>query len=91
MESMELEQRIGVDVDKAVVRAAPFYVVSLQKLVLLQVLTFGFYGILWFYWHFRRLKEYYRDDSWPVMRSIFAVFFTHTLFRDIADKDRKTD
>lgn len=87
---MDLELGIGEDAEKDVVKAAPFYVVSLQKLVLLQVMTFGFYGIVWFYWHFRRQKEFYRDDSWPVMRSIFSIFFTHTLFNEIADKDRKT-
>lgn len=87
---MDLEPGIGEDAEKDVVKAAPFYVVSLQKLVLLQVLTFGFYGIVWFYWHFRRLKAFYRDDSWPVMRAIFAVFFTHVLFKDIAHKDLKT-
>lgn len=68
----------------------PFYVVSVTKLIILQIFTLGLYQIIWFYWHFRRQKEHHNDKTIPVLRSIFSIFFTHTLFGEIAAKDQKT-
>ena len=60
-----------------------FYVVSPTKFVILFVCTTGIYQLYWFYRHFRQAKLAVRDDSWPVARAIFAIFFTHDLFRRI--------
>jgi len=77
----------GVDVDlgkPAPSLAVPaFYVVSPTKFTILFVCTMGLYQLYWFYAHFRSAKLAARDDSWPVARAIFAIFFTHDLFRRI--------
>ncbi len=63
-----------------------FYVVSPSKFLWLSVLTMGLYYIFWFYknWKNQMLKT--EENIWPVMRGIFSVFFTHSLFKRIATK-----
>ena len=77
----------GVDVDVVPQAARPitsaFYVVSPTKFIILFVCTMGIYQLYWFYAHFRRSKIASRDDSWPLARTVFAIFFTHGLFRSI--------
>lgn len=60
-----------------------FYVVAPRKFVLLYIFTLGLYSIYWFYrnWSLQKLRR--RLDVWPVPRSIFQIFFTHSLFRRI--------
>ncbi|MBV8635486.1 MAG: hypothetical protein JO002_13415 [Burkholderiaceae bacterium] len=60
-----------------------FYVVAPLKFWLLFVLTLGFYQVYWFYKNWSRYKARTHDDIWPVMRGIFTIFFTHSLFREI--------
>jgi len=83
----EIYRPPGVDVDldrPAAPQTLPaFYVVSPTKFIILFVCTTGLYQLYWFYAHFRRAKLAVRDDSWPVARAIFAIFFTHDLFRRI--------
>ncbi|MES3024382.1 MAG: hypothetical protein V4857_22670 [Pseudomonadota bacterium] len=67
-----------------------FYVVSPRKLAVLHILTLGAYAMYWFYRNWRAYKEsqqFGTDDStlWPVPRAVFAVFFTHSLFRKIKE------
>lgn len=84
----EMYRAPGVDVDW-VQKGAPqgslpaFYVVSPAKFIILFVCTMGIYQVYWFYAHFRRIKLTHRDDTWPAVRAVFAVFFTHGLFRHI--------
>lgn len=68
---------------------ALFYVVSTRKFLVLYLLTFGLYGVYWFYQNWAR---YNRNSPyaaragnklWPLPRAIFSVFFTHDLFRKI--------
>ncbi|MGB0723118.1 MAG: hypothetical protein ACPGU7_12065 [Gammaproteobacteria bacterium] len=61
----------------------PFFGVSLRKLTVMYVVTMGLYGLFWFYFHWRRLKEQRGLNVWPAPRAIFSVFFTHALFRHI--------
>lgn len=73
---------------------AAFYVVSPAKFLTLYFLTLGFYGL---YWHYRQWKQYkiFYDDSdpMPIMRAIFSIFFTHTLFSviDMRIKDQQKE
>lgn len=57
-----------------------FYVVSKNKFILLFMATLGFYHLYWFYknWHLYSLKH--NENMWPVMRGIFSIFFTFSLF-----------
>lgn len=52
----------------------------------LHALFFGTLGICivyWFYCHWRAIKTFNQSDIWLIPRSIFLVFFTHDLFREI--------
>ena len=60
-----------------------FYVVSPTKYWVLMILTIGLYRLYWFYKHWSNYKAATGESMWPVMRSIFSVFFTHSLFREI--------
>ena len=62
---------------------APHYVVSLRKLLLLYVATFGVYQIVWFAKHWFRYRDKTNDRIIPVARGIFAIFFAHRLFEYI--------
>lgn len=66
---------------------ARFYVVSSGKLLTLYFLTLGLYQL---YWNFKNWSLHNRATDagvWPLPRAIFAVFFTHSLFRHIAGYD----
>jgi len=60
-----------------------FYVVAPVKFFILFYATLGAYQIYWHYQNWAILKRARRSDEWPVMRSIFSIFFTHLLFREI--------
>ena len=58
-----------------------FYVVSKIKFLVLFFATFSLYGVYWNFKNWSLYKNYHNDDIWPIMRAIFSVFFTHSLFR----------
>ena len=62
---------------------AQFYVVSPKKFLSLIIATLGLYNLYWFYKNWSQQKDATQSDIWPVMRSIFSIFFTHSLFRSI--------
>ncbi len=68
-----------------------FYIVAPAKFLTLYFFTFSLYGL---YWHFKNWKQYkiaYNDaDPMPIMRAIFSIFFTHSLFSviDMRIKDK---
>jgi hypothetical protein len=67
------------------------YVISISKLVILSILTFGLYEIYWFYKHFKSFKS---ESDWnitPWVRAIFAVFNSMVLFRHVSDLAKKYD
>lgn len=68
-----------------------FYVVSLNKLTVLFLLTLGMYQIYWNFknWDLYRNRSKYEEGLvkgvWPVPRSLFPQFFTHSLFYKVQD------
>lgn len=54
-------------------------VISLNKFILLSILSFGIYQIWWIYkmWKFYKHRE--RLDIYPALRSLFNIFFLHSL------------
>jgi hypothetical protein len=59
-----------------------FYVVASRKFLIMMIGTLAGYSIYWFYKNWSLLDR--RDKRyWPVMRAIFAIFFTHALFREV--------
>ena len=63
--------------------AASYYVVGLRKFTLLYFFTMGLYTIYWFYQNWVLQKRRHKESLWPVPRSIFNIFFCHTLFRRV--------
>lgn len=61
----------------------PFYIVATRKFWILLLSTVGTYQIYWFYRHWKAQKAATGERMWPLMRAIFVVFFTHSLFRRI--------
>ena len=61
----------------------PFYVVSLNKFLILTVATFGMYFLYWFYQNWRNQKLTHNENIWPVARSIFSIFTVHKLLQRV--------
>ncbi len=61
----------------------PFFPVSEGKFITLYLLSFGLYGVYWFYQHWKRQKPLMDKKIYPLWRAIFSIFFTHSLFKRI--------
>jgi hypothetical protein len=66
-----------------------FYVVSARKFTILFFATIGMYQFYWVFkhWSFYKARAPF-DDSidrniWPLPRAIFAMFFVHSLYREV--------
>lgn len=57
-----------------------YYVVSIRKFLILYFATLGLYSIYWFYQHWQTNRIDTGERIWPVPRSIFSIFFAHSLF-----------
>lgn len=62
-----------------------FFPTSNKKLLVLFFATLGAYPIYWFYKHWSYQRKYMGKKINPVLRSIFNIFFTHSLFNRIKD------
>jgi hypothetical protein len=60
-----------------------FFPVASTKLAVMYIVTFGLYGVYWFYSNWRLQQPYLNKKINPALRAIFYVFFTHSLFRNI--------
>jgi transglutaminase-like putative cysteine protease len=60
-----------------------FYPVSLWKLWVLSVVTFGIYTAYWFYRNWKYLKVKEDSSIMPVARSIFSLFWYYPLYRKL--------
>ncbi len=60
-----------------------FFPVSEGKLITLYILSFGLYGVYWFYKNWKLQQPKMDKKIFPVMRAIFSIFFTHSLFNRI--------
>lgn len=72
-----------------------YYVVSTRKFWILLIATLGVYKLYWFYRNWRLQKTIHGGREMPVLRAIFSVFFTHSLFRrvesDAAERDHSSE
>ena len=64
-----------------------FYVVSTRKMLILFFATFGLYQLHWNFQNWQLHKRATGESVWPLPRAIFAIFFTHSLYREIAAYD----
>lgn len=60
-----------------------FYVVSKTKFWVLFLCTLGYYSIYWHFKNWKQYKDYHKESMMPVMRALFSIFFTHTLFNTV--------
>ena len=61
----------------------PFFAVSVTKLAVLSLCTFGFYQLYWFNRNWRRIKAREQSNISPAPRAVFAVLFCYACFRRI--------
>ena len=73
-----LENDVFSDEDKP-----RYFPVSEGKLMTLYILSFGLYGVFWFYKNWKLQQPMMDKKIYPVWRAIFSIFFTHALFRRI--------
>ncbi|ABC30862.1 Permease of the major facilitator superfamily [Hahella chejuensis KCTC 2396] len=69
--------------------STPFFTTSITKLIVLYIATLGFYRLYWFYKHWKALQVHEGLKVAPVWRSIFNIFFTHSLFKHIANRHQE--
>jgi hypothetical protein len=62
---------------------ALLYVVAPRKFLTLLIGTVGAYAVYWFYCNWAALNRVRGGIYWPVPRAIFAIFFTHALFKEV--------
>jgi hypothetical protein len=60
-----------------------FFPVAQSKLAVMYIVTFGLYAVYWFYKNWQYQEPYMGKQINPALRSIFYIFFTHSLFRRI--------
>jgi len=60
-----------------------YFPVSEGKLITLYIMSFGLYGVYWFYMNWKLQQAKMDQKIFPVMRAIFSIFFTHSLFKRI--------
>jgi hypothetical protein len=58
-----------------------FFPVSEGKLMTLYILSFGLYGVFWFYRNWKLQQKMMDKKIYPAWRAIFSIFYTHSLFR----------
>lgn len=60
-----------------------YFPVSEGKFLTLYILSFGLYGVFWFYKNWKLQEPLMDKKIYPVWRAIFSIFFTHALFKRI--------
>jgi hypothetical protein len=66
---------------------AKYYPVAMPKLVAMWLLTFGLYGVYWYYRNFKYIKQQEHDSSMPVARAIFNIFWYYPLWKILKDNN----
>lgn len=68
-----------------------YYVVSLTKFMVLAILTSGLYFVYWMYKNWQLIKQQENNNSWPIARAIFMIFWLHSLLNDVDAQLRRKD
>jgi hypothetical protein len=72
--------------------SAPYpYVISIKKLIVLSVATFGVYEIYWFYKQWKSLKAERDLQVTPWARAMFATVMSYSLFKEVAKAIKSVD
>jgi Double zinc ribbon len=81
--SPSTEQGIATPLDESSRAPSPLFAVSLLKLAVMSVCTFGIYELYWFYRNWRRIQERDRSDISPFWRAFFGLIFCYSLFKRV--------
>jgi hypothetical protein len=76
----------NVDSTKDQDRRVVYFPVSPFKLVVLSTCTLGVYVVYWFYKNWVLIKAQEKSHIFPVMRSIFAVFYCYECYRRMNER-----
>jgi hypothetical protein len=68
---------------------APCFPVSLLKLAVMSICTFGMYQVYWFYKNWNLIKQRQRSNILPFWRTFFTVLFCYQCFDEIREQARK--
>ncbi len=71
---------VAVDAEQDAYGAAPFFGVSLTKLVVMSVCTFGLYQLYWCYKQWQAERKQSHEDLSPFWRAFFAPLWGFSLF-----------
>jgi hypothetical protein len=66
-----------------------FFPVSLTKLNVMYIVTFGMYTVIWFFQNWKLQEPKMEKKIRPVWRAIFSIFYTHSLFKRIHEKSEE--
>lgn len=67
------------------------YVISIPKLVVLSIVTFGLYEIYWFYKQWKSLKAERNLKVTPWARALFATIMSYSLFKEVSKAIKSVD
>jgi len=85
------EQASSQDSNQSSNQAPPLFAVSEGKLLTLYLLSFGLYGVYWFYKNWQLQQPSMDKKIYPLLRAIFSIFFTHSLFKRINKQASKLE
>ncbi len=69
----------------------PFYVISGAKFFILNILTLGCFNMVWFYMQWLRQNQAGREKVSPFWRTVFSIFFYHSLVRKVKEETQVTE
>ena len=69
--------------------SAPFFAVSLPKLAIMSIFSFGLYQVYWFYRNWQLIEKREGRDFALMARALFSVFFCYRLFARVATAGRR--
>ncbi len=81
-----------VETEKIDSKTSPYpYVISIPKLIILSLTTFGLYELYWFYKQFKSFKaeKDWKISPWP--RAIFYGLMSYSLFHKVSDAVKELD
>lgn len=67
-----------------------YYPVAIPKFTALWCLTFGIYGIYWFYRNWKYIRKRDQSHIMPLARGIFYVFWYYPLFKDLREDSSRS-
>lgn len=78
-------ETIKNDIAELITDVEEQHIISVEKFVLLSVLTLGLYEVWWMYKAWRFFQQQEKSDISPAARAIFSLFFLYSLMEKILE------